>query len=493
MELSKIKELREEFDRYLNYKGINLWLVSETSIFTHFLNKPKKIKAHQKLKHRLMRYAIKRKNSQREGATLSPASKETGTDKIAKTSEIIFLVSAASHVATLLPVIKKMGFENVKIVKHDRLSSDITKEHLEKNKLSYTDIDSYIDEEIKQELKKSEGWLGEQFSKIKKDVELKEKIGEDYQHVISALEYFMKTRKRFVETIRLIELVNKMYEVEKNKVVVLAEDNHDLGRSAALVARKKQIKSLVVQHGLNYGNPIFNEVIADKMAVFGEKEKQHLVDGGADSEKIVVTGQPRFDEITMRKRNLRNESCRKFGLDDKKKIIIFGAQPPQSQVIINANIEFVETINQIINSGDERFEFVVKLHPRMEKEDFPALPENVKVFKEVNLYDLFDCCDLLVTCYSTVGLEAVFLGCPCISIEIGERLGSINYGKEGVGHTVYEEGELRRAIEKVLSESEFRNSFERDKMQFIRNFAYRLDGRSTQRIVDLISLMKMGG
>ncbi len=498
MKLRQVKQLRNFFEKYLNYKGINLWLVSETAIFTHFLNNPKKIRMHQKLKHRVMKYVIMYKNKQREKEKIiSSGSLKEGSDEsesgteVSEIADVAILVSAASHVSTLIPVIKKIGVKNVKIIKYDRLSSEITKEHLEKNKIDYTSIDSYMDDKVKQELKNAGKWLERQFDKIKNDDELKKILVEDYEYVIDVLEYFMKTRKRFIEAIRLIELVAKIYEKNNTKIVVLAEDNHDFGRAAVLVGRKKKIKSLVVQHGLNYGNPIFNEVIADKMAVFGEKEKQHLIDGGAESNNIIVTGQPRFDEITIRSRRLRKDACKEFGLDDKKKIIIFGAQPPQSQTIINANIEFIETVNKIINNGDNGFEFVVKLHPRMEKEDFPPLPENVKVFKDVNLYDLFDCCDLLVTCYSTVGIESVFLGRPCISIEIGEKLGSINYGGEGVGYTVYEKGMLNQAIKKVLFGVEFNKNFEKNKMNFIRNFAYRLDGKSTQRIVDLINIMKM--
>ena len=475
MELRELKNLRKDFDKYLNYKGINLWKISETAMYTHFLNNPRKIGFLQKIKHKLLRKFIKFKNSQREKESIKDNSKK----------EVIMVVSAASHVATLKPIIKKM---NVKIIRYDAISSEITKKSLEKDNTLYNTLDSYIDKEVKRELKKADWWLFDQWKLIKKDRELREKIGLNYDHVMEALRYFMKTRKRFLETIRLIEIIDKICKIEKNKIFVSAEDNHDLGRILVGVGRKNKVKSLTVQHGLILRNPVFGEIVSDKMAVHGKKEADYLVSMDGKREKIEITGQPRFDEINKKKVKSKKQACKEFGLDFNKKIVIFAAQPLKSgRVIKKATIEFIKTIEKIKNRDD--FEFIIKLHPRMSKNDLPEIQDkNIKIIEDADIYSLLNCCDVLITCFSTVGLEAVFLGYPVISIEIGEE-SRLDYGKEKVGISLNKKGELENAINRILYNNNFKKNFQKNRKRFIENFAYKLDGRSTERIVSLINKM----
>jgi len=66
------------------------------------------------------------------------------------------------------------------------------------------------------------------------------------------------------------------------------------------------------------------------------------------------------------------------------------------------------------------------------------------------LHLLLKASDILITASSMVAMEAVFMACPVITIEIGGRRNLANYEKEGVGISIYKEGLLIESINKRL-------------------------------------------
>ena len=88
-----------------------------------------------------------------------------------------------------------------------------------------------------------------------------------------------------------------------------------------------------------------------------------------------------------------------------------------------------------------------------------------------------------------VGIEAVLVNRPVITIEIGGRANLTDYEKDGVGISIYEKYHLLAAINKVLYNSAFKKKFIKSRKKFIKDFAYKLDGKASERIINLINKM----
>jgi len=478
MEIKELEKLEPLFKKYLNYNGINLWDLSNAAIYNNFLKFPKMRNFFKKLGDKFLKKVVRLKQIKRERKQNFNYEKK----------EIFIIVYGLAPINTFKPLIKEL--KNTKIISYDPPSNNITAKILSKEQIPYLNIDNYMDEKIIKKLRKAERWLKFQWEKIKKDKKIKKELGKNYYNIMQGLEYFCKTRKSYLEIIRLLELYNKAYKIGKPKIIIISDDVNAYGKAAVLVAKKLGIKSIVIQHGQLQGNPV-GKISADKMAVNGYKDKEFLISQGAKKEQIVVTGQPRFDKIANSKFTKEN-SCKKFGLDPRKKIIIFAAQKPSSEENITKKAIncFLKEIKKIKNKED--FEFIITMRKDMLIKQISKINKKckIKIIRWGDIHNLLSCCDVLITAFSTVAIEAVLLDKPVIAINIGAKKGEyIEYGDEGVGFKITSEEDFLPSLNKILYDKRFKERFKIARKKFIKNYNYKLDGKSNIRVVKLIKKM----
>lgn len=97
------------------------------------------------------------------------------------------------------------------------------------------------------------------------------------------------------------ELVNTVQEAD---AIVLWQDIISMELCIARTAKKLGKPVIVVQHGrrgmTDYAPPFNNELIADKICVWGPKDRDLLISSGISEEKIVVTGTTIFEWLKGR-------------------------------------------------------------------------------------------------------------------------------------------------------------------------------------------------
>jgi hypothetical protein len=100
--------------------------------------------------------------------------------------------------------------------------------------------------------------------------------------------------------------------LKKAKIAVLFQDVVGNGLKYATEAKERGIPITVVQHGrgplLDYLPPIGLKLLADKICVWGTRDREVLLQAGIDPESIVLTGSPLFD-------GLKNEKLRHKGIN----------------------------------------------------------------------------------------------------------------------------------------------------------------------------------
>jgi len=136
---------------------------------------------------------------------------------------------------------------------------------------------------------------------------------------------------------------------------------------------------------------------------------------------------------------------------------------------------------------------VVKLHPRVPGEDLVEISQyiddssegRIKLLANIDPLDLILASDLTLTPFSTLGIKAVYMRKPCISLQPGlkakDRFVISKKGFIPVGYTTNDcEKELRKAI----LDNEYRQE---ELLQ--RAAGFKTDGKATERVAELIYKM----
>jgi UDP-N-acetylglucosamine 2-epimerase len=229
-----------------------------------------------------------------------------------------------------------------------------------------------------------------------------------------------------------IEETEKFVQKIKPDAVVIREDITPIYRVIARVCKVNRIPTLVIQIGI-YTTDMkgfhIMPVEADKQAVWGNISKEWAIKRGKPMETQVVTGNPRYDLIVAAENKPKKEKpsiCEKLGLAPGKGIVVL----PTSWYSSVASCYVPEEVEAFVwNALKAMREFpekqlVVKLHPSYHaeyKEIVQAIINELQIDNVIVthrfLWELLSICDLLITDFSTVGLEAMLFDKPVITYD----------------------------------------------------------------------------
>jgi CDP-glycerol glycerophosphotransferase (TagB/SpsB family) len=136
-------------------------------------------------------------------------------------------------------------------------------------------------------------------------------------------------------------------------------------------------------------------------------------------------------------------------------------------------------------------QLVVKLHPREFADSgyYSAIAAevgctNYTIDKTSDLYHLIASCDVLITCFSTVGTETVYFHKPLIILDHLKQ-DIAGYAAEGVAFQATDADSLASILSGI-----FRGTLRADRTKydsFIRKYAYRIDGKVAERCIEAIT------
>lgn len=317
------------------------------------------------------------------------------------------------------------------------------------------------------------------------------------------LEYLFLNR--FPELIKNMEIFKCMLDKENIDMIVVAYDVVEFEKTLVTVGNQKGVPSLIIQHGLPVGSHAFVPVSASHIAVGGPADKDWLINYGVDTYEPVVTGIPRYDILLEKNNrisnNFKKKLCDQLNLDFNKKLIVFAAEGGLSKVSF-PNFHFSlkqhnDMIYQIIKAIDhiQNAQLIIKLHPGYSKNKLYDMlnlrfKENVKVIENVDMISLLSCCDVLIHAVSTVGLEAIILNKPVISVDMRKDLVYRNPFRNCNATIFVSKQELLvPAIKDALYDKQVQKELENNSKKFVYEHAYEQDGKATERVVNLIEKM----
>jgi len=301
-----------------------------------------------------------------------------------------------------------------------------------------------------------------------------------------------------------LERLKKFFVLKDVSLIVMRNDGKELERTA-IEAALGIIPSVVVQHGI-YGDTYTGTTLyADMTAVWGQASIEWFGQFGYPQNLFTITGNTAYDglypRISTNRDRAKSEIRHRLDLDAVKKTIVYLTQ---SRFLFGSAFwrgNKVDVILKgILNSISEMWQdtqLIIKVHPHDEKRDsyeriVADLAGRVKVVivKDVNVFDVLEVSDLVIMVdRSSSGLEALILDKPLIAVELHQRLIEVPFIEEGVAVGVKRIEELAGAIKICLYDEKTREGLKLNRKNFISDYVYKIDGKATQRALELIKAL----
>lgn len=270
--------------------------------------------------------------------------------------------------------------------------------------------------------------------------------------------------------------------------LVVATDQHRIGRLTVRAATGTQTAVVVLQHGLPQTAIGYLPLVADRIHVWSAGIRDWFVANGADSSRIVISGNPRLDGLVVEDRDdARREIDREFGPADPdarmRRLLV-----PLSPMGTETDLAVLRIAIDAMRL-EEELRCVIKLHPGSGVTDpineviaaNPDVHDRLRVMRYESLPVLLRWADVTFLFRSTVGLESLAAGTPVVVADTGrpsiadDEMRSLSLPRAASGHALV-------AHLQDLATASGRNGFIAERREAIERLAGTTDGRAAIRI-----------
>jgi len=275
-------------------------------------------------------------------------------------------------------------------------------------------------------------------------------------------------------------------------------------------AQKRNIPTVSIQHGANTESSIsyfhlkhhvqdetnyLNFPLPQKICVWSEKSKEDLIKRGNFPDDVpVITGDPKIDFLSnaIKKFNHKN-ICQKLKIPPEKMIIVFATQSlpniQEKELITNSVFKSIKNLDDVF--------LLIKAHPNETNLSFykdiakKFEVKNYSIQQFFNLYEILYISDVVINAFSTVGIEALRMKKPVISLDMLGLHGNDPLIRSGNSTIVNSETELIPAIKHCFKIKNI-DKMITDRELFAEKEIGRIDGQASKRIVNLINELRKG-
>ncbi|MBW3018811.1 CDP-glycerol glycerophosphotransferase family protein [Candidatus Woesearchaeota archaeon] len=295
-----------------------------------------------------------------------------------------------------------------------------------------------------------------------------------------------------------LNITKKMLEKEKPKVFVLDHEDNFYGKGLMMNAKNKRINSLALQHeaiipeDCNHShikdksaldkNSVFWRPLPDKKCVWAVYSRRILMDlCNYSADRIVVTGNPMFDDLVSEKFN-KSQLLQKYSLPADTKLVLYATEGYKRDPEL-----FLDGIKSMKNAL-----FIIKPHPSEDANLYLLLQKKYRLKnlvllpKSANFHELIAISDVLVTKTSAAGIEAMIKKIPVVIFNPDDVFNPWKYVQSGAAVNAKNCTELKKQITMLLTDSRLRKKLSAQASKFVYNVAYKQDGNATRRVAKVI-------
>jgi len=327
--------------------------------------------------------------------------------------KILFVSYGGGHVNSLLPVameMKKMGYEVVFFA----LTTAV--HNLGKTDIEYLTYTDFFDTEDVAKVGLS--LLGSIDDSRLSVHDTSIYLGKNYLELISEHGSFL-AKKLYNKSGRYaFNPIKSMTEVllKLEPSVVVSTSSPRSEKAVIYAANKLHIKSVVlsdlfIERSLAwFCDPHF----ASKVCVPSDFARKLLIDNGRSPDDVVVTGNPAFDRLVSLSKAIKNPKCYTYR--------VLWASQPEPEYFFDTDTYGDPSLPVKIESELIRifgirkdWKLVVRNHPNEDPREYPEFIEKSSSNEELS--DVLGCIDVVITCTSIVGFEALILGKGFLTVD----------------------------------------------------------------------------
>ncbi|MDF9745857.1 CDP-glycerol glycerophosphotransferase family protein [Natrinema salsiterrestre] len=157
----------------------------------------------------------------------------------------------------------------------------------------------------------------------------------------------------------------------------------------------------------------------------GDREKEWYIEHGVTPSDIVVAGHSRYDGINAFRRDHSQEDSRThLGIDSDQRLCIFLAN--QSDIAgLCSTVEKIQTVDTLVSVANNFPSCILLVKPHPSGNPDPTRKilkkienDNVEFVEDSSPFHCLNAADIVVTKYSTVGIEAMLFDRPVVSVAL---------------------------------------------------------------------------
>lgn len=312
---------------------------------------------------------------------------------------------------------------------------------------------------------------------------LEEQINDSVDIMI--LDFFKSSQKTSLfYMLKYYSYYNLFSKLKTTKSAINHSENTSSGKIFLDAARANQIITFGVQHGsINQQNIAYNFTQNEQnygatpnyTFIWGQESEEVLLNKGKYTKKqLLTTGQLRSDAINFYKskdKEFRNAIC-------------FFTQPQFDEKERKSSAECL--IKAATNNKD--ISLFIKIHPSEKPNLYLDLirkykPKNVEIYEnDKSLYSVLSEINYAVTCYSTVGIEALLFDLPLIIFD-SQMTDKAEYIKNDVAYLVRNQKEVDQIFEDIINN---KISIKPKSKKYIENNYFSIDGKVSERTINFL-------
>lgn len=324
--------------------------------------------------------------------------------------------------------------------------------------------------------------------------------GKDVINVVTygsrAEEYFRKNRID-VSPVQEEEIFSKVMEEILPDVILTGSscsftDKELVEHTAIRLARSYRIPSITILDFPNMIDKRFSEgYIPDRILVPDNFSLEKMIENGINPEKMVVTGNPHYDLIQNKAKKynemeIRRKIRQRYDIRDNTSLIFFASQSMKERGEDNRGFDQYTAFEEFLSAAERLKDIFIAVRPHPNEGD--GLEEIIKkyevpliVTREGLTQEFLYSADIVVSMYSTVLIEAVYLGSYGISLQPGlNQEDTLVTNSLGLTVPVYERGKIYDVMKDLLSNGLVKQELDKN----IRLFLSNADGDASSRVVD---------
>lgn len=319
---------------------------------------------------------------------------------------------------------------------------------------------------------------------------------QEHGEIIGLKELFPDLLYKVYRSMAITILLEHIFKKMKIKTIVDSGTAEMLEYVAIEMAEKNNVVSYCIVPSPLAPYPIFVDAFhAKKIFVEGNQGLEVLQTLGYAINRILVVGGPRYDKFkNLNSRESKIDLEKKFQIDSTKKLVVLAMSRwhEDDEKWISDFIDFCNKKN---------YEVVIKIHPtykvasqNLSENKIKAIKDKCKNLKFIITYEmdiptLFSASDIVLTDWSSVGIEAILLDKPLIQVNFTneEIEHNVRYFDYNASILIKNYNELEKTINEILIQSLHLEKLKNGRETMIEKYNYLNDGKASDRIFEILS------